>query len=127
MAIPLMSLPLLAGALIGLRQAPGAASGRRRDRGAVVGGIGGDAALALHGRFIAVRGGLVHDRDRAGDGGRRTLAGAKPLRYCGTSVVGAFCCMRWKRSTCCAVDGRSRSGVLAGHKAGSAPTVRRAS
>ncbi len=31
------------------------------------------------------------------------------LGYINDQAAGADCCMRWKRSTCCAVDGRSRS------------------
>ena len=72
-AIPLMSLPLLAGALIGLRHgAPARPAVAGAIAGTVVGGTGGDALrLALHGRFTAVRGDLVHARDRAGDRDRR--------------------------------------------------------
>ena len=72
-AIPLLSLPILAAALIGLAsRRAGAAGGRRRRRRDVVGGTGGDALrVALHGRFTAVRGDLVHAGDCAGDRDRR--------------------------------------------------------
>ena len=72
-AIPLLSLPILAGALMGLRHgAPSRPAVAGAVAGTVVGGTGGDALrLALHGRFAAVRGDLVHAGDRAGDGDRR--------------------------------------------------------
>ena len=84
-SIPLMSLPLLAAALIGLAsRRAGTARGGRRDRRTAVGGPGGDALrLALHRRFAAVRGDLVHDRRRAGHGGRRAggIEGAAVLNF----------------------------------------------
>jgi hypothetical protein len=71
-AIPLMSLPILAGALIGLRH------GRRRGRPSPAPSPEccrrdwrRRCTLALHGRFTAVRGDLVHDLDRADHGDRR--------------------------------------------------------
>ena len=114
-AIPLLSLPLLAAALIGLRHgAPARPAARRRGRRIVVGGTGRDAVrLALHRQFTAVRGDLVHHCDRAGHRDRRAggienaavLAAVNQPHAAGAAV----CCMRWKRSTCWAVEGRSRS------------------
>ena len=111
-AIPAMSLPLLAGALFGLRHgAPShpalagalAASCGRARRDAV--------RLTLHRQLAAVRRDLVHARDRVGDcdrsggGGQGCTVFARRLHAAGV----APCCMRWKRSTCCAVELRSAS------------------
>ncbi|MGY4459151.1 RNA polymerase sigma factor (sigma-70 family) [Bradyrhizobium sp. LB13.1] len=67
--------------------------------------------LALHRRFPALRRDLVHARDRAGDRDRRAGGGegsALLARRPQTAGVGP-CCMRWKRSTCCAVEPRRAS------------------
>ena len=84
----LTAIPLIVAAAAGGgadRLAPRRADpprGHRRDRRAVVGGFGGDALrLALHRRFAAVRGDLVHDRRGVGHRDRRTggIEGAQVL------------------------------------------------
>ena len=105
----------------------GPARARRCARRNVVGGIGGDALRrAMHRRFAAVRGDLVHHRYRDGRRDRRAggieaaqvLARVLPARRTSQgrrrvlpaqAAGAAVCCMRWKRSTCCAVEGRNRS------------------
>ena len=99
-----------------------AARGRRRHRRTAVGGPGGDAVrLALHRRFTAVRGDLVHAspprwsppsarwRDRGCCGFSFRPRTSDDVVIAAHAAGAAVCCMRWKRSTCCAVEGRSRS------------------
>ena len=126
-AIPLMSLPLLAAALIGLRHG---APARPAVAGAIAGLLSAGLAATLYAShctddsplFVAT---WYTHRHRAGHRDRRAggIEGAAVLDCSGLSVIGrlpddvvgsyaagaAVCCMRWKRSTCCAVEGRSRS------------------
>ena len=123
-AIPLLSLPLLAAALIGLRHGaparPALAGAHRRT---VVGRTGGDALrrrTAPTIRRCSWRPGTrspprwsprsARWRDRGCCGSRRTFVEDGRAGLIAAHAAGAaVCCMRWKRSTCCAVEGRSRS------------------
>ena len=108
-AIPLMSLPLLAGALIGLRHG---APARPAVAGAIAGLVSAGLAATLYAShctddsplFVATWYTLATALVAA----IGALAGSK-ICFEVASAAGAVCCMRWKRSTCCAVDGRKRS------------------
>ena len=115
MAIPLLSLPLLAGALIGLRHG---APARPAVAGAIAGMLSAGLAATLYAShctddsplFVAT---WYTHRDRVGHRDRRAggIAGAAVLAWplFADGSRRRVCCMRWKRSTCCAVEGRSRS------------------
>ena len=112
-AIPVMSLPLLVAALIGLRHG---APARPAVAGAIAGLLSAGLAATLYAAhctddsplFVATwytLAAAAGHRDRRAGGQRSACGSDKPRQRHRARV----CCMRWKRSTCCAVDGRSRS------------------
>ena len=127
-AIPPLSLPLLAAALIGLRHG---APNRPALAGALAGMLSAGLAATLYAAqctddlplFVAT----WYTIATAMVAAIGALAGSRMLRFQRASfrqasfardddrVVApqaagaAVCCMRWKRSTCCAVEGRNRS------------------
>ena len=120
-AIPLMSLPLLAAALIGLRHG---APARPAVAGAIAGLLSAGLAATLYAShctddsplFVAtwytIATALVTAIGAlAGSRVLQVLAYvSRTARVLPAHAAGAaVCCMRWKRSTCCAVEGRSRS------------------
>ena len=118
-AIPLMSLPLLAAALFGLRHG---APTRPAVAGAIAGLLSAGLAATLYAShctdnsplFVATWYTLATALVTA-IGALAGARGAAVLGVCrgsGSQAAGAgvaVCCMRWKRSTCCAVEDRSRS------------------
>ena len=116
LAIPAMSLPLLAGALFGLRHG---APSRPALAGALAGLLSAGLAATLYAShctddsplFVAtwytIATALVTAIGalRGIEGLALGIAGVTGLSAAGVVP----CCMRWKRSTCCAVDGRRAS------------------